>query len=321
MNANQMKAALCACGFVAAGLTVSGGPLQRSDVSAQTAWIVHLDVDRLRPTAVGQHLLAEMDKPEARSGFAVFQSMLNFDPRKQLHGLTLYGTGASPETGVLMVYGDFDPDRLISTVQGAQDYQSSPYKTHVIHNWIDDKKKAVNGVKPRVYGAVQGKNIVLLAQQEAVVAKALDVLDHTTPGLAGGNVFPQLGASGNTSVIQAAARKLDIPDSAPQAAVLRLAKGAFLQIGEAEGRAKATLNLETSDPDVAQLMATVGHGLVALMKLQRDNPGTQKLAEAFSLKQDGAHVIATLAMPTGEVVDLMKADAARKSKKQAEKEQ
>jgi len=321
MNMNLMNAVLCACGFTAAASIVSAGPLQRADVPAETAWILHVDVDRLRPTAVGQYLVAEMDKPEAQANFAAFQSMLNFDPRKQLHGLTLYGTGASPETGVLLVYGDFDPDRLASMVQGAHDYQSTPHGKHVIHNWIDDKKKPVNGVKPRVYGAVQGTHIVVLAQQEKRVADALDALDHTTRSLADGNLFPQLGAGGNTSIIQAAARKLDIPDSAPQAAVLRLAKGAVLQVGEAEGgQAKATLNLEASDAEVAQLMASVGHGLVALLKLQRDNPGSQKLAEGLSVRQDGAHVIVTLAMPTGGVVDLMKADAARKAKKQAEKE-
>jgi hypothetical protein len=64
----------------------------------------------------------------------------------------------------------------------------------------------------------------------------------------------------------------------------------------------------------------VGQGLVALMKLQRNNPGALKLAEALALKQDGAGVVATLAIPTGEVIELMKADAARKAQKKAEKE-
>ena len=320
MNANFLKTALYACGLIAAGFPGFAGPLQRGDVAAEPAWVVHLDCDSLRPTPIGQYLLAEMDKPEAQAKLAAVQTIFGFDLRKQLHGLTLYSTGKAPADGVLLVYGDFDPERLITMVKAAQDYQATPYKQHVIHNWIDDKKKAVKGVKPRVYGAIQNGRIVVLSQQEARVAQALDVLDRAAPNLAGSGLFAPLGASGSSSIIQAAARKLDIPDSTPNAAIFRLAKAARLQMGEVQGELRATLNLETSDEDVARQMAMVGQGLLALMKLQKDNPGSVKLAEALSLKQDGAGVVATLVIPTGEVVELMKADAARKAQKKAEKE-
>jgi hypothetical protein len=56
------------------------------------------------------------------------------------------------------------------------------------------------------------------------------------------------------------------------------------------------------------------------MKLQRGNPGSAKLAEALTLKQDGAGLVATLALSTDEAIALMKADAARKAQKKAEKE-
>jgi hypothetical protein len=67
-------------------------------------------------------------------------------------------------------------------------------------------------------------------------------------------------------------------------------------------------------------MATVGQGLVALLKLQRGNAGLLKLAEAISLKQDGADLVASLSIPTGEVVELIKADEARKAQKAAEEQ-
>ena len=56
------------------------------------------------------------------------------------------------------------------------------------------------------------------------------------------------------------------------------------------------------------------------MTLQKDNPGAVTLGDAITLKLDGATVVAALAIPTGDAIDLMKADAARKAKKQAEKE-
>ena len=319
-NMKLLKPALCICGLIAASVTALSSPLQRADVAAEPTFVMHLDCDSLRPTAIGQFLLAEMEKPEAQAKFAAFQSIFSFDPRKQLHGLTLYSTGKSPEDGVLLVYADFDPERLVTLAKGAKDYQSTTYKQHTIHNWIDDKKKAKDGVKPRVYAAIQAGRTVVFAQQEARVAQALDVLDRAVPNLAGGLLFPQLGAGGSGSFIQAAARKLDIPDSTPNAAVLKLAKMARLEVGEVSGQLQATLNLEAGDSEVAKQMASVGQGLLALMKLQQGNPGSVKLAEALSLKQEGAGVVVALAVPAAEAIEVMKADAARKAQKKAERE-
>lgn len=317
---NFLRPALCACGLVAATVTASAAPLQRADVAAEPTWVLHLDCDALRPTPIGQYLLSEMEKPEAEANLAGLQSMFNFDPRKQLHGLTLYSTGKTPEEGVLLVYGDFDADRLLTLAKQAADYQSTTHKQHAIHNWVDEKKKARNGVKPRVYAAIQGSHILIFSQQEARVAQALDVLDRAAPSLASSGVFPQLG-NGGSSFLQAAARKLDLPESTPNAALLRLAKSARLEIGEAQGQLRATLNLEAEDEAVAKQMALVGQGLIALMKLQKDNPGSVKLATGLSLKQDGAEVVASLAAPINDAVEVMKADAAKKAQKKAKAEE
>ena len=310
-----LKSGVCTCGLLAAALTGWAGPLHRSDVAAEPTFVLHIDFDGLRPTAIGRFLLAQMDKPEAQDRVAAFQTIFNFDPRKQLHGLTLYSIGKSPEDGVVLAYGDFDPERLISLAKGAKDYQSTSYKEHTIHNWINEHKLGRNGDNRRVYAAFQGGKMVILAQKEARVAEALDVLDHKSPSLAGSTLFPQLGASGNTSFLQAAARKLDIPDFAPNAALLRMAKTARLEVGEAQGQLKATLAFEAGDEEVSKQMLLVGQGLTALLKLQQDNAGALKLAEGLSLKQDGTGVAATLVLPATQVIEILRAGAARRAAK------
>ena len=87
--------------LLGACLLASSGPtraatLQRGDVSADPAWLLHLDCDGLRPTAIGQYLLAEMDKPEAKAKLDAFESIFKFDLRTQLHGITLYGSSPVP---------------------------------------------------------------------------------------------------------------------------------------------------------------------------------------------------------------------------------
>src|SRR5205814_3420565 len=116
--------------------TAFAGPLNRADVSAQAVWVAHIDCDTLRPTTLGQYLVTELEKPDATARFAAFQSIFSFDPRKQLHGITLYDAGSTPADGVLLLYVDFDPDRILTLARAANGYDSLTNGQHVIHNWI-----------------------------------------------------------------------------------------------------------------------------------------------------------------------------------------
>ena len=317
MNAQFLKPALCFGGLLAAALAAQSGPLRRADVAAEPSFVLHLDWDGLRPTAIGQYLLAEMDKPEVQDKVAALQTVFNFDPRKQLHGLTLYSTGKAPEDAVLLAYGEFEPDRLITLAKEAKEYQSITYKQRTIHSWVNEQKIGGNGANHRVYCTFQGEQMVILAQKESRVSEALDVLDRKARSLADGTTFPELGARGSKGFLQAATRKLDIPDYTPDAALLRMAKSARLEVSEAQGQLRATVILEAGDEEVSKQMLSVGQGLVALLKLQQDNPDATKLAQGLSLRQDGTGVAATLALPTAQAIDLLKAGAAKQALKKA----
>ena len=317
MKTNYFKSGACVCGLLAAAMAAQCAPLRRADVPADPSWVVHVDCDSLKLSAIGQYVLEQMEKPDAQAKVAAFQTIFNIDPRKQLHGLTLYSTGKAPEDGVLLVYADFEAERLVTLAKGAKDYQSVSHKQHTIHSWINEQKVVGSGGAARVYAAIQGERLVMFAQQEARVAQALEVLDKSAPSLAAGKVLPQLGAGGKGIFIQAAARKLDIPDSAPNAALLRMAKMARLDVGEAAGQLKATLTVESGDEEASKQMVSVGQGLIALMKLQQDNAGSIKLAEGLSLRQNGTGLEATLAVPTAQAIELMKAGAARVAERKA----
>ena len=310
---------LCAGALLGLGLGAVASPLLRTDVAAEPAWVAHVDCDALRPTALGQYLLAEMEKPESQSRFATFQTLFSFDPRKQLHGLTLYSAGKAEDDAVALVYADFNSERLAALAKSARDSQSAPHKAHLIYSWIEDGKEPKDGVMPRTYAAIHGSRVVVFARQEKPVANALDVLDNALPNLSAGKVFPQLGAPGGASFIEASARKLEFADSTPTAAIFRVARFMRLDVGETNRTVTARLNIETSDASVAKQTAAVVQGFLALVKLQRNKPEAGKLAEALSLKQDGASLAATLALPAADVAALLKTDTDKKAPQKPEK--
>lgn len=317
MNVNLMNRTLLAGGLIAGSFTAHAAPLQRADLPANPAWVVHLDVDALRPTAIGKFILSEMDKSENQARIAVFQNLSGLDLRNQLHGATLYGNGTDPQDGVLILYADFDPAKVTNLAKASKDPENSTYKSHTIYSWVDEKK-AKHGDPQRIYGSIQGARVIL-GQRQASVEGALDVLDGSVSKLSSSKAFPQLGAAGDTSFIEAAAAKMDFAPQAPNAALLRLSKQGRFQVNEAQGKINATLALQATDDSTAQQMLNVGQGLIGLMKLQQDKPEATALANALAIKQDGAEVVATLALPSEDVLRLMKAGAAKAEAKKAEK--
>jgi len=56
-------------------------------------------------------------------------------------------------------------------------------------------------------------------------------------------------------------------------------------------------------------MASVGQGLVALLKLQKEKAEVTRLADALVINQNGASVIATVKMASDDLIQMMKAHA------------
>src|SRR5260370_10591398 len=171
MNKTRCKATLFARCLLAGGFNLPATQLQRADVAASSVWVLHVNCDALRPTAIGKHILAELEKPEAQAKLSVFQNIFSFDLRTQLHGLTLYSAGSSPQDGVLIVYADFDADKLVTLATAANDSQNSTHNGHTVYNWADDKKKH-HPEKQRVYATIHS-NRIIFGQRETAVTQTL----------------------------------------------------------------------------------------------------------------------------------------------------
>ncbi len=316
MKSNLWKGVLTGSCLLGAIISSTAGPLQRSDVIKDPVWVLHLDCDALRPTVVGKYVLGEMEKPDAEKKLAEFQTIFGIDPRTALHGVTLYGTSVAQEDGVLLFYADFDAARLTTMAEGAKEHKSTTHGKHMIHSWLDEKKPEKDGVKPRTYAAIHGGKVVIFGQKEGRIAQALDVLDKTKPNLTASTQFGSFGDGGENAVIVGAARKLDLPASDPNAAVLKQSKMASLSIGESQGQVRGTLKLEADSEEVAKQMESVGRGLVGLLALQKDKPDNMKLSQGLSIQQEGARITVKLVLPAGDMVGMIKAGAAKKAAKE-----
>ena len=283
----------------AAGSALAGG-FQPKTVIDDPAWVLHLDADALRQSFVGKRILEKLDQPESAKGFVFINAMLTFDPRKSLHGLTLYSATTSPADGVALVYADFDAARLISLAESASDHQVVTNKGRAIHNWANEK-----GDAPRTFAAIYDGKVAVFAQKEKLVITALDVLAGDQPGFKDNGYFPKAEPAGASPILFAVAHKLDVPGTEPHAVIFKQAKHLSMAIAATDAELVGKLSLTTDNEDSAQQVALIAQGLLALLSLSKDNPDAAAFTRALKVKQDGANVEVRLKAAKSDVMEIV----------------
>ncbi len=306
--------------FAATTLTAMAGAFQPGTVISEPAWVVHLDADALRDSRIGKALLAELDKPDVAGKFVLINAMLTFDPRKSLHGITLYSSTSAQEDGVALVYADFDAARLISLAESASDHQVVTNKGRALHNWANDKSKDKDGDETRTWAAIHDGKVVVFAQKQKNLLAALDVLAGTQPALKNDGHFPKPDKDSGPPIIFAVAHKLEIPGNDAHAAIFKQAKHMSLSLAASDANLTGKLSVATDTEDSAQQVSIIAQGLLALLSLQKENPQATKLAHALAIKQDGANVEVRLKVAVDDAVEMIKAGANKSDEKDGDKD-
>jgi hypothetical protein len=305
MKSLYWKSLLSGGGLLATVCIGTAAPLERGAVIAEPHWVLHLDVDALRLTTGAQYLQGAIERPEVQKKLAAFKAIFNFDPAQAVRGATLYGASKAPDDGVLMVYANVDSARLTTLAEGAREHRSTTHRIHQIHSWLEERRPARDGVKPRTFAALYGGRMVIFAQKEERVAEALDVLDGVKPGLNASQRFAELGAPG-AGFLQAAAGKLDLPGSDPGSAVFKQSRSIKWNVAETEGQVASTLTLEADSDEIARQIASIARGIVGLMALQTEKPDSVKLAQSLAIQESGSSITITLSMPAQDLLNIVR---------------
>ena len=312
MKQNILTASAAAALF-AGNLAGSAAPLNPKDVAADPALVVHVDVDALRNTAVAKSILSQQ---EVQDKLAAVGALINFDVRSQLHGITVYTTVDHPKDGALIIYADFDANRLLTLAKGvAEDFHTITNGSHTMYSWIDEKHKDKDG-EDKVYGAIVG-NRVVFGQDATHLADALDVIDGK------GKTFSEKGLpqgqDGESVIASGVLLKFDFDNADDNAAILKMSKSVSAKISEKGEKMSAHVKFEAADNDTATQIANIAQGLLALGKLQKSDANVTKLANSIMLKQDGNYVGLTLSVPSSDLMGMIKEGQEKEKEKSQHK--
>lgn len=288
-----------AAGLVFAATGLNAAPLDRAQVAANAKWLLHLDVQTLLKSQLGDSLMKGV---VAQAG-AGLQKDAGLDLSAILRStasIMAYGTdykSGKDGKGVLIWQGAKEIEQIASgfLVQQAEAAKAG-----------GGNVKLVREVAQPVYAFGDDMHVMVRAGSGLILSRAVDqideaikVLENQTPSLQGKTAFSEYAALPGGFFFLALAdgfnQAADVP---PQASVLKLAEGGRLALGEAEGKLRLQLTLKAQTAEVTQQIQQVVQGLLAIVTMsQSESPELQEVLRATKINTVDKRVTLELGIP------------------------
>jgi hypothetical protein len=304
------------------GLTISAvlglvnlaqaGPFDAKQVPADAKWGAHLDVDALMASSSMKKVQAQIMKehPDAESALAMIRTLWRFDPRTDLHGITVFGTQLKKDTGVAIVHAKVDQKFLLEMVKLAPEYQASTHGKFDLHSWKHGKK--------RENAAFFKPDVMVFGGSPDELKAALDVLDGTKPSLAQKTEGHPMDIPPGT-ILAAGVHGLSESDLPCESPLLKQADAAMVFAGEREGNVFVQGVLKVKQDDVAAKIENVAKGILAFASLAKlDDPDATKLIDAVKVRLSDKAVSIDAQAPVDALwAQIQKEHAKQKAEKKA----
>ena len=291
--------------LVAAALSAVAGPVQRSQVAADAKWLLHLDADAFKRTALGGQFMTDVLDVKSAKAKEDLKAGLDFElDWRQIHSITAYGnqhsTHGDPK-GVLLIQTDM-------LVQPALERAIAKNIPHLRVERFEYSPGPLYQLNGDPWVAFQPGGLVVLSKARESVEKALAVFSGERANLTSTTTFEGYPAAPFSffmlGVAEGLGQDVNLP---PNAAVLKKAQGGRLVIGEKGDRVALSLDVKTASPDVAQQIQQVVQGLLALGALSADQkPDLAALVQGASVTRNGAMVSLGVELPVAKVLNKIK---------------
>jgi hypothetical protein len=291
--------------ILALAATAMAGPLQREQVAADAKWLLHLDVDKLRSTTVGDSFVKEVNDKVLAEQKAKLNRDADFDlDLSKLKSVTAYGDyGGS--NNVILLKGDFDVGKLLETALGQVAKQKG------LPSWPFEKSVR-DGIVTYTFPDhvsiwIRPDKTTIFSKSSEATEKANAVLSGKTASLASSGAFADFPKVQKTFFFFGAAegfnssRELNAEAGGknnPKAKILNLTDSGRIVIGQDADQIFLNVSLKAKTADVVTQMQQVVQGMIALASLtQSENEDFQQLANSAKVSAAGNIVSLSLNYP------------------------
>jgi hypothetical protein len=279
-------------------------PLNRSHVPAEAKWLLHLDFDAFGDSELWRLVSQEISEKEQKKIDAI-TALLDSDPTKDIHGATLYGTDSQEENAVVMLYGRFNKEKLLSLLVLNEAYAEDEYNGRKLYHWVDEKDN-----KQKV-GMFATDSLIVISQSEQSVQASVDLLAGQVNSLAGQADAP-LGTlvetPENAFMVIAADGLAELNKDKQHAAILQNSKMMAVVVGENNGDLYLKVNLTAETDEAAMQIEQVLVGIKSFIALKYVNePEIMSLFQATTLQRNENKLSMTVQYSSAKLFEMIKA--------------
>jgi len=259
-------------------------PLETKNVAADAKWVLHVDVDAVRDSLIVKKAFETCPMlKDSGKHFDMIRDKAGVDLRKDLHGVTVYGSDADRTHAVAIVFSTVNDKLLLDKAQHATDHKVTKHGEIEIHSWTQKRGEKSHPAAGAFYKA----DVLVFAASVQGVAAAIDVLDGKTPGITDPK-SPLAGRypTGATVVIRASA----IPPQS-RCPILKQTESLRIAIGENDGKSFYRARLVMKSPEAASQVSAITEGLKAIVALNFSGDAeVMKLVDGLKTTIDGKTV-------------------------------
>ena len=303
----KMLAASLATLVGVTGVSVTAEPLDTTKVGAKSEWVLHIDADAMRKSAMA----TAMNEIFAGEEWGGKESGVDykFDASKDLNSVTMFGHGNGDDDGAMIVRGNFDEDHLLGLLKLMKGYKTIDTDAGTVHAWPNEK----NGGKTLSYGAIAADNVLVFAEDQKWVVAGLQALTGKDGGLSSADLKGLLAKAPKNAFITGAADMRGWEDAAANAKMMKNTKLGSMSIAEVGDDMQMQISLTADNAEMAKQVHAMAQGMLAFAALNEEQaPELALLAFASKVTVDGSDVNMQLRYPLDEIIDMIAEGALKK---------
>ena len=260
-------------------------------VPAQHNVVIGIDVQKALNSDIVQQLKQELPMDAFEQGIADIEAFTGFNVERDLHQIYVSNVVGNDGDESVYLRGKFDIPSLIGVIQFNADYAYTEHEGVKIHYWYDEK----DGDR---YGCFVKKDLLVIGPTREKVVATLKAKANSDDAMGGKKAARDLQAKiQGEPVAWALAIKGDVPmPNTENNPVIKQLKSALVTI-DIEKSLKLAAVGETASEELSKNFCDMLNGLVALGRINQEQPDLQMLAEATKISQDGKYIRLTVDLP------------------------
>ncbi|MEI6564324.1 MAG: hypothetical protein WCO42_08495 [bacterium] len=289
-----------AAALISGACAVTAAPLSRSQIPADSKWVMHLDMNQFASSQTCRLLSSgQGDAKRFQNMLNHYRNLLGVDPLKDIASLTLFGNEVSGNRGVALISGSLNSKQITSQFSTYSQYTTKKNGRLTLQTWVD------KGSGKPLWASFYSSRQLILASDEFSLVNAAWVLDGDRPNLAASkNATLPFPATQPGSFFTAVTKGYS-GSNPTQAMILRSTESANLQLAENSGIVDGAILLNADSPETAVQIQQILNGLMVSASFTDAGSPLAKLAELSTLSRNGNTMSLKIHCPAGEAASLV----------------